>query len=87
MAKIILFEGKVALAGMLVDFRIYKHNDEEVPTYYSFDVNPEVRDVKQAGFHNGGTKMAQDLDTLLFRFKNFQGNFTQIVETQINPDF
>ena len=87
MARIILFEGKVTLAGMLVDFRIYRHDDEEVPTYYSFDINPEVRDVNQAGFHNGATKMAQDLDTLLSRFRNFQGNFSQIAETRINPDF
>lgn len=87
MARIILFEGKVILAGMLVDFRIYRHDDKEVPTYYSFDINPEVRDVNQAYFHNGGTKMAQDLDTLLFRFRNFQGNFTQIVETRVNPEF
>lgn len=86
MEKQILFEGKVLLAGELVDFRIYKNVDEDC-VYYSYDVNPEVRDETQADFHNGETKRAKDLETLLSRFKIFQNEFTKIIEQRENPSF
>ena len=86
MEKQILFEGKVLLAGELVDFRIYKNVDEDC-VYSSYDVNPEVRDETQADFHNGETKRAKDLETLLSRFKIFQNEFTKIIEQRENPSF
>lgn len=86
MEKKILFEGKVLLAGQLVDFRIYKNQDVDA-IYYSYDVNPEVRDASQADYHNGETKRANDLETLLFRFNSFQKEFTKIVEQRENMDF
>lgn len=86
MERRILFEGKVLLAGQLVDFRIYKNEDEDI-TYYSYDVNPEVRDVNQVGYHNGDTKQAEDLEKLLFRFNLFQEEFTKIVEQRENTSF
>ena len=86
MEKHILFEGKVQLAKQLVDFRIYKNVDED-NVYYSYDVNPEVRDETQMGFHNGETKRANDLETLLFRFDIFQKEFTNIVEKRKNMCF
>lgn len=86
MEKHILFEGKVLLAGELVDFRIYKNVDEDC-VYYSYDVNPEVRDETQIGFHNGATKRAHDLEELLFRFNIFQKEFTNIVERRENENF
>ena len=86
MEKKILFEGKVLLAGQLVDFRIYKNADADF-TYYSYDVNPEVRDETQADFHNGEIKRAKDLETLLFRFNMFQKEFSKIVEQRENESF
>ena len=86
MEKHILFDGKVQLAGELVDFRIYKNVDEG-NEYYSYDVNPEVRDETQADFHNGETKRAKDLDTLLFRFNIFRKEFTKIVDWHKNENF
>lgn len=86
MEKQILFEGKVLLAGELVDFRIYKNVDEDC-VYYSYDVNPEVKDETQADFHNGEIKRAKDLETLLFRFNMFQNEFTNIVERRENENF
>lgn len=86
MKKQIIFEGKVRLAEELVDFRIYKNVDEEYE-YYSYDVNPEVRDESQIDFHNGETKRAHDLKELLFRFNIFQKEFTKIVEQRKNKNF
>lgn len=86
MEKHILFEGKVLLAGESVDFRIYKNVDEDC-VYYSYDVNPEVKDETQADFHNGEIKRAKDLETLLFRFSMFQHEFTKIDNRRINVDF
>lgn len=86
MKKQILFEGKVLLAGQLVDFRIYKNEDEDI-VYYSYDVNPEVRDENQMDFHNGEIKRAKDLETLLFRFNMFQNEFAKIDNRRINVDF
>ena len=87
MKRTILFEGKVTLANQLVDFRIYKNEGDSIITHYSFDVNPEVKDVKQADFHNGETKRAEDLEHLLSRFRIFQSEFTQIVDTRENTCF
>lgn len=86
MEKKILFEGKVQLAEQLVDFRIYKNVDADI-VYYSFDVNPEVKDITQADYHNGETKRAKDLETLLFRFNLFQKEFTKIIEMRENKSF
>ncbi len=86
MEKRILFEGKVLLVGELVDFRIYKNVEEDM-IYYSYDVNPEVRDETQMNFHNGETKRAKDLETLLFRVSMFQKEFTKIVEQRVNMSF
>ena len=86
MEKQILFEGKVQLAGQLVDFRIYKNVDANL-TYYSYDVHPEVRDESQAGYHNGEIKRAKDLETLLFRFNMFQKEFSKIVDQRENESF
>lgn len=86
MEKHILFEGKVQLADELVDFRIYKNVDDD-NIYYSYDVNPEVRDENQADFHNGEIKRAKDLETLLSRFSMFQNEFTKIIEQRENPSF
>lgn len=86
MEKQILFEGKVQLAGEWVDFRIYKNVDED-SVYYSYDVNPEVRDATQADYHNGETKRAKDLETLLSRFNIFKNEFTNIVDQRENESF
>ena len=86
MERYILFEGKVLLAGQLVDFRIYKNVDADF-TYYSYDVNPEVRDETQADFHNGEIKRAKDLETLLSRFNMFKSEFTHIVDKRENESF
>lgn len=86
MEKKILFEGKVLLAEQLVDFRIYKNEDAGI-TYYSYDVNPEVRDASQADYHNGEIKRAKDLERLFSRFNLFQKEFTKIVEQRENKDF
>lgn len=86
MEKQILFEGKVQLAGQLVDFRIYKNVDANL-TYYSYDVNPEVRDETQADYHNGEIKRAKDLETLLSRFNMFKNEFSKIVDQRINENY
>lgn len=87
MKKKIIFEGKVTLADRLVDFRIYK-NEEEGNSFYYYEVNPEVRDVKQADFHKGKTLWADNLEDLLFQFRNvFQKEFTEIVETRANENY
>jgi len=86
MEKHILFEGKVLLAGRLVDFRIYKNEDTDI-TFYSYDVDPEVRDVSQADYHNGEIKRAKDLETLLSRFNMLKKEFTKIVEQRENVNF
>lgn len=86
MEKKILFEGKVQLAEQLVDFCIYKNVDADL-TYYSYDVNPEVRDETQADFHNGEIKRAKDLETLLSRFNMFKSEFTHIVDKRENESF
>lgn len=86
MEKQILFEGKVQLAGEWVDFRIYKNVDEDC-VYYSYDVNPEVKDETQADFHNGEIKRAKDLETLLFRYNMFQKEFTRIAARRKNENF
>ena len=87
MNRQILFEGKVTLGDQLVDFRIYKNMEEDIITHYSFEINPEVRDVNQAGFHNGDTQRGEDLEGLLFRFRQFQGEFSKIVETRKNENY
>ena len=87
MNKQVLFDGKVTLGNQLVDFRIYKNEGRDIVTYYSFDVNPEVKDVTQADYHNGETKRAEDLATLLFRFNEFQQEFTQIDAMRFNVNF
>lgn len=86
MNRTILFEGKVALADKLVDFRIYK-NEEDVNCIYSYEVNPEVRDARQGGFHVGGTQRADSLERLLFRFNQFRKEFSKIDETRENKNF
>lgn len=86
MEKHIIFEGKVQLAEQLVDFRIYKIIDEG-NVYYSYDVNPEVRDETQADFHNGETKRAKDIETLLCRFNMFQKEFSKIADFRKNKNF
>ena len=86
MEKHILFEGKVLLAGELVDFRIYKNVDVD-NVFYSYDVNPEVIDENQMDYHNGDTKRALDLETLLFRFNSFKNEFTKIVDCRKNNNF
>lgn len=85
MARIILFEGKVTLGDRLVDFRIYKDNEDVLP--YSFDVDPEVRDESQTGFHRGETQRADDLERLFSRFKLFKSEFIKIVEERKNENF
>lgn len=86
MEKIILFEGKVTLAGKLVDFRIYK-NEEDGFMYYSYEVNPEVKDVNQADYHRGETLRANTIEDLFFRFKQFQGEFKEINGMRFNELF
>lgn len=87
MKKTIIFEGKVTLADRLVDFRIYK-NEEEGHSFYYYEVNPEVRDVNQADFHKDKTLWADNLEDLLFQFRNvFQKEFTEIVETRANENY
>lgn len=86
MKKSILFEGKVVIAGQVVDFRIYKIEDGGM-TYYTYDINPELRDEHQMDFSNGESKMEHDLESLLFRFGIFKGGFSHIVETRPNVDF
>ena len=87
MARTILFEGKVTLANQLVDFRIYKNQDVNIKDHYSFEVNPEVKDVSQVSFYNGGIQLAGDLESLLFQFKQFQKLFTQIDAMRFNTNF
>lgn len=88
MKKTIIFEGKVTLADKLVDFRIYKNEEEDILTYYSFETDPEMRDEKQMDFHRGETLSAKTLENLLFRFSTmYQKEFTKIVEARINPNF
>ncbi|ATV30124.1 hypothetical protein [Prevotella intermedia] len=92
MKKTIIFEGKVTLADKLVDFRIYKNEEEEegknILIYYSFETNPEMRDKGQMGFHRGQTLRAKTLEDLLFQFSTtYQKQFTKIVEARINPNF
>ena len=86
MKKTILFEGKVVIAGQVVDFRIYKIEDGGM-IYYTYDIDPELRDESQIDFPNGGSKMAHDLESLLLRFRIFKGGFKQIVATRPNVDF
>ncbi len=87
MERTIIFEGKVTLADKLVDFRIYK-NEEDGNITYSYEVNPEVRDANQGGFHRGKTLRANNLEDLLFQFRNvFQKEFTEIVETRANENY
>ena len=86
MKRTILFEGKVIIAGLLVDFRIYKNEDEGM-VYYSFEINPELKDVNQADYHRGEIQRAKDLETLLFSFKEFQKEFTQIDAVRFNSEF
>ena len=85
MNRDILFEGKVTLGDRLVDFRIYKNNED--PSYYSFEVNPEVRDEMQAGFYRGGIQRSDDLEGLLSHLNLFKREFTTIIEERENTDF
>ncbi len=86
MKKAILFEGKVVIAGQVVDFRIYKIEDGGI-TYYTYEIEPELRDVNQMDFPRGESQMAHDLESLLFRFRIFQEGFRQIVDTRHNVNF
>lgn len=87
--KHIIFEGKVVLAGRTVDFRIFEEFDEDGEfMYYSYAINPQLRDKSQAEFHNGETLKAKDLKTLLSRFMGtYRSEFTEIVEERTNPNF
>ena len=86
--KQVLFEGKITLSDQLVDFRIYKNEGPNIKTYYSFDTNPQVRNIDQADFHVGGTMRDETVEGLLHRFKHtYQKEFTEIVEKRANPDF
>lgn len=86
MNRQILFEGKVILANMLVDFRIYKNEDGN-STCYSYEINPEVKDVNQIGYHRGEIQRAADLATLLFRFNEFKKEFSEIDSMRFNKHF
>ncbi len=87
MVRTILFEGKVTIAGQLVDFRIYKNKGEDVKEHYSFEINPEVKDASQATFYHGDIQNADNLDDLLFRFNQFQGMFSKIVDMRFNNNY
>ena len=86
MKKNILFEGKVIIAGQMVDFRIYKIEDGGM-IYYTYEIEPELRDVNQVDFPRGESQMAHDLESLFCRFRIFQGQFKQIVETRPNVNY
>lgn len=86
--KKILFEGKVTLADKLVDFRIYKNEEEDTIPYYSYETNPQLRNADQLNFHIGETTRARTLEDLLHRFTyTYKTEFTKIVEERINPNF
>lgn len=87
--KHIIFEGKVVLAGRTVDFRIFEEFDDEgLFMYYSYATNPQLRDKKQADFHDGDTLKARKLDELLFQFmESYKKEFTEIIEERENPNF
>lgn len=87
MAKTILFEGKVMLGDKLVDFRIYKNEDKDIMTLYSFEINPEVRDEKQIGYHTGTIQRATTLERLFSQFREFQSEFKKIIESRLNENF
>lgn len=89
MKKIVIFEGKVTLADRMVDFRIYKHTDNDNGSeYYSYATNPWLRNKDQAGFHFGETLRAETLEELLFRFMSvYRCEFTDIAEEKENSEF
>ena len=87
MKRTIIFEAEVKLGDKKVDFRIYKVEGDDVITHYEFDFNPQVRDIKQNGFHVGESMMGTTLDELLFRFQNYKKEFTHIVEERNNSNF
>lgn len=86
--KEILFEGKVTLADKLVDFRIYKNQEEGTIPYYSYETNPQLRNADQLDFHTGQTTRAKTLEDLLHQFTyTYKTEFTNIVKERINPNF
>ena len=87
MTRTILFEGKVTIAGQLVDFRIYKNQGSEIIPHYSFEINPEIKDVDQIDYYRGGIQMAEDLESLFAHFEEFRGLIKQIDTTRINTLF
>ncbi len=87
MKNTIIFEGKVTIAEQLVDFRIYKNEGEDIVSYYSFEINPEVKDVSQATFYNGAIQRNENLADLLFQFRQFQGMFSKIVDMRFNSHY
>lgn len=87
MKKTIILEGKVTIAEQLVDFRIYKNEGEEIKTYYSFEINPEVKDVSQATFYNGAIQRNENLADLLFQFRQYQGMYSKIVDMRFNKHY
>ena len=87
MNKKVLFEGKVTLGDRVVDFRIYKNEEDDI-IYYSFETNPQVRNEDQSAFHVGETTRAKTLEHLLSRFSDtYQKEFTTIVEERPNLNF
>ena len=87
MNRRVLFEGKVTLGNRIVDFRIYKNEDDDI-IYYSFETNPLVRNEDQLDFHLGETTRAKTLEHLLSHFSDtYQKDFTTIVEERPNPNF
>lgn len=87
--KQIIYEGKVVIAGHLVDFRIFKEFDEKGEFMgYSYATNPQLKDKDQADFHDGETLRAMDLETLLFRFMHsYLPEFKEIIAERENPNY
>ena len=86
--KKILFAGKVTLADKLVDFRIYKNEEEGTTPYYSYETNPQLLNAGQLDFHTGATTRATTLEDLLHQFTYiYKQEFTKIVKHRENPNF
>lgn len=87
MGKTVLFEGKTTMGGMDVNLKIYRVDEEGIPSYYSWDYNPHLVDENQADVHIGEINLGHTLEEILFRINMYKEEIRKIKEIKPNPDF
>lgn len=75
------------IAGVNVKTRFYFDEETEI---FSFQTNPQLKDISQADFHNfgGGASIDDEYKHLKNKYFNYyKKEFTNVVDQRENPNF